>query len=71
MADREIHTVSSGGSGMGILGVVVGAIIVIGAIFFVAGGSDWFSKSGGGPSVTINAPQTPAAPKAPSTTGSR
>jgi hypothetical protein len=72
MADREIHTSSSSGSGIGILGVVVGAIIVIGVIFFVAGGSNWFAKSGGGgPSVTINAPQTPAAPKAPSTTGSR
>jgi hypothetical protein len=71
MADREIHT-SSGGSGVGLLGVILGAVIVIGVIFFAAGGPSWFAKNGGGgSSVTINAPQAPAAPKAPSTTGSR
>jgi hypothetical protein len=63
MADREIHTVTSGGSsGVGILGVIVGALVVIGAIYFFVGGN---GKSGNGPSVTINAPHLP------STTGSR
>jgi hypothetical protein len=63
---------------MGILGVVLGAIIVLGVIFFFAGGRDWIAHSGGGgASVTVNtpkapsAPAAPAAPKAPATTGSR
>lgn len=81
MADREIHThTSSGSSGVGILGVIVGAALVIGAIVFFAGG---FNIAGGGgegggdkTSVTINAdkpsaPSAPKAPSAPSTTGAR
>ena len=71
MADR-IYT-SGGGSGMGILGVIVGALLVIGAIvFFVGGFNGGGAKTGGGPSVTINAPSAPSAPRLPSpTTGSR
>lgn len=66
MADREIHTVTSGGSsGVGILGVIVGALVVIGAIYFFVGGFGGHGKAGNGPSITINAPHVPA------TTGSR
>jgi hypothetical protein len=57
MADR-IYT-SGGGSGMGILGVIVGALLVIGAIVFFMGGFNGGGKIGGGPSVTINAPSAP------------
>jgi hypothetical protein len=66
MADREIHTYTSGGSsGVGILGVIVGALLVIGAIYFFVGGFGGNGKAGKAPSITINAPQLPA------TTGSR
>ena len=69
MADR-IYT--SGGSGMGILGVIIGALLVIGAIVFFVGGFNGGGKSGSGPSVTINAPSAPSAPRLPTpTTGSR
>jgi hypothetical protein len=69
MADREVHTYTSGGSGIGILGVIIGAVLVIGAIVFFAGGINMNGKGGGGPNLTVN---TPSAPKiAPSTSGSR
>jgi hypothetical protein len=70
MVRRVIHETGSGGSGgFGIVGVIIGALIVIGAIFFFAGGPDMFARNGtgassSGPSVTVN---TPAAPSAPST----
>ncbi|MGH6742440.1 MAG: hypothetical protein ACREDY_26005 [Bradyrhizobium sp.] len=67
MADR-IYT-SGGGSGMGILGVIVGALLVIGAIVFFVGGFNGGAKTGGGPSVTINAPSAPHLPSP--TNGSR
>jgi hypothetical protein len=79
MEKRVIHTrTESSGGGFGVLGVIIGALIVLGAIFFFAGGSDMFARNGGGasgngPSVTINTPAAPSAPKAPSapaTTGS-
>jgi hypothetical protein len=70
MADR-IYT-SGGGSGMGILGVVIGALLVIGAIVFFMGGFNGGARTGGGPSVTINSPSAPSAPRLPSpTTGTR
>jgi hypothetical protein len=61
MADREIiHTTDGGGSGMGaMLGVIVGALLVIGGLFYFLGG--W----GGGSNVSVNVPSPPA------TTGSR
>ena len=68
MADREVHHYNEvgGGSGaMGFIGVILGALLVVGGIFFVA--SNWEDMKGGGTSVTVN---TPAAPSAPSTTGS-
>jgi hypothetical protein len=79
MVDREVHTHSSGGGGIGVVGVIVGAILVIGAIFFFAGGPGWFAGNGGQTSVTVNTPNPPAsrapsapAPSAPApTTGSR
>jgi hypothetical protein len=46
--------------GMGILGVIVGAIIVVALLFFVFGG---FSRAPGpSTSVKIEAPRAPAAP---------
>jgi hypothetical protein len=77
MADREIHThtTTGGGSGVGILGVIIGALLVIGAIVFITGGFNIASnEGGGGTSVTINAPEAPKAPAAPggpATTGAR
>ena len=63
---REVHT-SSGGGGIGILGVIIGALLVIGAVAFYANESGMFaSKSNSGPSVTVNAPSAPSAPAAPS-----
>jgi hypothetical protein len=61
--------------------VIIGALLVVGAIFFFAGGSDMFASRGGGsssgPSVTVNTapsganPVTrPITPSAPATTGS-
>jgi hypothetical protein len=66
MADR-IYT-SGGGSGMGVLGVVIGALLVIGAIVFFMGGFNGGTKTAG-PSVTINSPSAPHLPSP--TTGSR
>ena len=75
MVKRVVHTTESNGGGFGVLGVIIGAVIVLGAIFFFAGGSDMFARNGAGssssgPSVTVNAPAAPKAPSAPSTTGS-
>lgn len=56
MADREIHThtTTGGSSGIGLVGVVIGAVLVLGAIFFFAGGPAWFGGDGdGGTQVTI------------------
>jgi hypothetical protein len=60
MADREIiHTTDGGGSGMGaMLGVILGALLVIGGLLYVFG--DF-----GGSKVSVNVPSPPA------TTGSR
>jgi hypothetical protein len=75
MADREVHTTTTtgGSSGIGILGVIVGAVLVLGAIFFFAGGADWFDN-GGGTQVTVkqgSGLSSPAQPTSPgSTTGS-
>jgi hypothetical protein len=75
MADREIHThTSSGGGGVGILGVIIGALLVVGAIIYFTGAFNVASNDGGGTSVTINAPEVPKAPAAPggpATTGAR
>ena len=63
---KEVHT-SSGGGGIGILGVIIGALLVIGAVAFYANESGMFAgKSSSGPSVTVNTPSAPAAPSAPS-----
>lgn len=71
---KEVHTSDGGSSGgFGILGVIIGALVVLGAVFFFAGGTDMFAGKSGGSSVTINAPSapaTPSAPRAPATTGS-
>ena len=75
---KEVHH-TSGGGGFGVLGVIIGALLVAGAIFFFAGGSEMFANRGGssGPSVTVNTnpgsanPVTrPVTPSAPATTGS-
>lgn len=72
MADREIHTTTTGGSsGIGILGVIVGALLVLGVVFFFAGGPNWFGTSGGGSTeVTVkqSGPSTPATPKSSGST---
>ena len=74
---RVVEVRESGGGGFGILGVIIGAVLVLGVIFFFAGGMDKIAGKGGGsgPSVTINtgssapsAPSAPARPAAPSTT---
>jgi len=77
MARREVREVhhTSGGGGFGILGVIIGALLVIGAVAFYANESGMFAgKSNSGPSVTVNAPSAPSAPAAPrapaTTTGS-
>ena len=53
---KEVHHTSGGGGGFGVLGVIIGALLVAGAVFFFAGGSDMFANRGGssGPSVTVN-----------------
>ncbi len=51
--------------GIGLAGVLIGAIIVIGVAFFVFRGMD--SGDAGAPDVNIEAPSAPsAAPSAPS-----
>jgi len=62
MADREIiHTSDGGGSGIGaMLGVILGALLVIGGLVYFLG-----DFKGGGSSVTVNVPSPPA------TSGSR
>jgi hypothetical protein len=49
--------------GIGIAGVLIGAIIVIGVAFFIFRGMD--GGDAGGPDVTIEAPSAPSAPAAP------
>ena len=67
---REVHT--SGGGGFGILGVIIGALLVIGAVAFYANESGMFAgKSSSGPSVTVNAPSAPSAPSAPAPSAPR
>ena len=75
---KEVHHTSGGGS-FGVLGVIIGALLVAGAVFFFAGGSDMFANRGGssGPSVTVNTTPggansvtRPITPSAPATTGS-
>lgn len=79
MAEREVREVhTSSGGGIGILGVVIGALLVIGAVAFYANESGMFAGKSGpsAPSVTVNmpgapaAPDAPSAPRAPTTTGS-
>jgi hypothetical protein len=75
---KEVHHTSGGGGGFGVLGVIIGALLVAGAIFFFAGGTEMFANRGSsGPSVTVNTtPSTanpvtrPITPSAPATTGS-
>jgi hypothetical protein len=75
---KEVHHTSGGGGGFGVLGVIIGALLVVGAIFFFAGGTDMFANRGGsGPSVTVNTAPSgsnsvtrPITPSAPATTGS-
>ena len=55
MADRD-------SGGIGIVGVIIGAIIVIGVAFFFFRGTD--GGDAGGPDVNIEAP-APAAPASP------
>lgn len=75
MADKEIHHYDSGGggsSGMGaILGVVIGAVLVIGVLYAVA--VNWNGGSGGSKvSVNVPAPSAPAIPSpAPSAPAGR
>ena len=75
---KEVHH-TGGGGGFGVLGVIIGALLVAGAVFFFAGGSDMFANRGGssGPSVTMNTTPggansvtRPITPSAPATTGS-
>ena len=76
---KEVHH-TSGGGGFGVLGVIIGALLVVGAVFFFAGGTDMFANRGGssGPSVTVNTTPSggansvtrPITPSAPATTGS-
>ena len=81
MDEKRVVEVREGGSGgFGIVGVIIGALLVIGVIFFFTGGMDRIAGKGGGsggsgPSVTVNtgssapsAPSAPARPAAPSTT---
>ena len=79
--EKRVVEVREGGGGFGVLGVIIGALLVIGVIFFFTGGMDRIAGTGGGsssgPSVTVNtgsstpaAPSAPARPAAPSTTGS-
>ena len=57
---------NGGGGGMGILGVLVGALIVIGLVMFFMGGFGGSAKvptGGGNATVTVNPPASaPAAP---------
>jgi hypothetical protein len=68
MADKEIHHYSSGGgggSGIGaFLGIIVGAVLVVGLLYVFANNWD------GGSNVSVNVPAAPSAPSAPSTSGS-
>jgi hypothetical protein len=38
---KEVHHTSSSGGSFGVLGVIIGALLVVGAIFFFAGGPPW------------------------------
>jgi hypothetical protein len=46
--------------GIGLVGVLIGAIIVVGVGFFFYRG---MATDSGGPDITIQAPAVPAAPK--------
>lgn len=85
MEKRVVEVSNGGGGGFGVLGVIIGAVLVIGIIFFFTGGMDRIAGNGGGttgsgPSVTVNtgssgsavpsAPSAPSKPAAPSTSGS-
>jgi len=74
MAKRVVEVSNGGGGGgVGILGVVIGALLVVSVAFFMTDGFSKMPGKGGnsGPSVTINAPSAPSAPSVPSpTTGS-
>lgn len=70
MTKRVVEVSNGGSGGVGILGVVIGALLVIGVLFFVTDGFSRMPGKGGnsGPSVTINAPSAPHLPSP--TTGS-
>jgi hypothetical protein len=70
MAKRVVEVSNGGGGGVGILGVVIGALLVVGVAFFMTDGFSKMPGKGGnsGPSVTINAPSAPSLPSP--TTGS-
>jgi hypothetical protein len=59
MADKEIiHTSGDGGSGMAgvMVGLLVAAVVIIGAFFIISNGG--FDRTASGPNVTIKAPAT-------------
>lgn len=63
MADKEIHHYAHGGGGSGIaafLGAILGAVVVLGILYFAA--TNW--DGGGGSKVSVNLPKasSPAAP---------
>ncbi|MDB5571739.1 MAG: hypothetical protein JWN93_2922 [Hyphomicrobiales bacterium] len=62
MADRIVER-ERGGS-MGVIGVIVGALIVIALAYFLLNGNT-FSGGGSSTNVTIEAPKAPSVPAAP------
>ena len=80
MAKRVVEVSNGGSGGFGVVGVIIGALLVLGVIFFFAGGRDMIASNGAGngsaPSVTVNTrnvtPTLPSGPRsaAPATTGS-
>lgn len=58
---------NSGSGSTGILGVVVGALIVIVVLFFIFGGWGWITGGPNGPNTVDVTVETPAPSAAPST----
>jgi hypothetical protein len=54
---------AEGSGSTGVLGVIIGAVIVVAVIFFVAGGPKLFS--GGTTNVAVTTPSAPSAPSTP------
>lgn len=65
MVEREIHThtESGGGAGIGLLGVIVGVILVVGAFFLFGGGMKMLDR-GGDTNISVSTPNLPKAPAA-------